>query len=75
MQSVHAYDYLWQSYVNNITQTLLIIGGFNWLLIGLFNLNIIDVILGERFHIITDIIYVIVGISAFWQIYIWAKIN
>jgi uncharacterized membrane protein YuzA (DUF378 family) len=41
---------------------LLIIGGINWLLFGLFNINLVSGIFGES--IFATIIYVLVGISA-----------
>lgn len=41
---------------------LLIIGGINWLVFGLFEVNIVSSIFGK--NIITTIIYILVGISA-----------
>jgi uncharacterized membrane protein YuzA (DUF378 family) len=45
-----------------IAISLLIIGGLNWLLVGLFNVNIVSRIFGKS--IITTFIYVLVGVSA-----------
>jgi uncharacterized membrane protein YuzA (DUF378 family) len=45
-----------------IAISLLIIGGLNWLLMGLFNVNIVSGIFGKS--IFTTFIYVLVGVSA-----------
>ncbi len=50
-----------------ISWILVIIGGINWLLIGLFNLNIVSMIFGES--IIARIVYIIVGLGACYLIY------
>ena len=46
---------------------LLVIGGLNWLLVGLFGWDI-GQIFGGQAEIIPRIIYVLVGISAIWEI-------
>jgi uncharacterized membrane protein YuzA (DUF378 family) len=46
--------------LHKIAFWLLIIGGLNWLLIGLFNLNVIDY-LGTT---LARIVYILVGLSA-----------
>jgi len=46
-----------------ISAILLIIGGLNWLLVGLFSFNIVSAIFGTM-TIWSRIIYVLVGISA-----------
>jgi uncharacterized protein len=50
---------------------LLIIGGLNWLLVGLFKLDIVQAALGT-IPILRDIIYILVGLSAIWAL---IKIN
>ncbi len=40
---------------------LLLIGAVNWLLVGLFNYNPIDLLLGKRF---SRVIYIVVGVAA-----------
>ena len=45
-----------------IAIALLIIGGLNWLLIGLFNINIVSSIFGKS--VFATYIYVLVGVSA-----------
>ena len=54
-----------------IAGILLIVGGLNWGLIGLFNFNLVTTIFGAA--IITKIIYVLVGISAIYMIFAMMK--
>ena len=54
-----------------IAGILLIVGGLNWGLIGLFNFNLVTTIFGTA--IITKIIYVLVGISAIYMIFAMMK--
>lgn len=50
-----------------ISWILVIIGGINWLLIGLINLNVVSMIFGET--IIARVIYILVGLGACYMIY------
>ena len=52
--------------LNVITLILIIIGGLNWGLIGLFQLNLVSSIFGAG--TVTQIIYILVGLSALWQL-------
>jgi uncharacterized membrane protein YuzA (DUF378 family) len=45
-----------------IAMVFLIIGGLNWLLVGLFDLNLVTSLFGKGF--VSDLIFVLVGISA-----------
>ena len=47
---------------------LLIIGGLNWGLVGLFDFNLVSYIFGS-FPLITKLIYDIVGLAAIYKIY------
>jgi len=51
-----------------ITLILVIIGGLNWGLVGLFQFDLVAAIFGGVDGIITRIIYVLVGLSALYQI-------
>ncbi|EJW13055.1 hypothetical protein A33M_0547 [Rhodovulum sp. PH10] len=51
--------------INLITLILIIVGGINWGLVGLFEFNLVDAIFGADF---ARVIYVIVGLSALWQL-------
>ena len=57
-----------------IALTLLIIGGLNWGLVGLFDLDLVSTLFGA--NIITKIVYILVGICALISIKILAdRIN
>ncbi|WP_122646650.1 DUF378 domain-containing protein [Enterococcus mediterraneensis] len=45
---------------------LLIIGGINWLLVGLFEYDLVASIAGGSTEILAKIIYVVVGIAAIY---------
>lgn len=47
---------------------LVIIGGLNWGLIGLFEFNLVDWIFGAKLYLVSRIIYILVGIAALWSI-------
>jgi uncharacterized membrane protein YuzA (DUF378 family) len=53
--------------INLITLLLVVVGGVNWGLVGLFNFNLVAAIFGEM-SALSRIIYVLVGLSALWQI-------
>ena len=60
--------------INGIALTLVIIGAINWLLIGLFEFNLVNTIFGSL-SILTRIIYSLVGISGLWLISFYSKIS
>ena len=51
-----------------IPQILLIIGGLNWLLVGLFQLDLVAVLFSGQGAILSRIVYILVGLSAIWMI-------
>lgn len=56
----------------NIALTLLIIGGLNWGLVGLFNYNLVDALFGTATWI-SRIIYTLVGLSAIVSFGLFAR--
>jgi uncharacterized protein len=48
-----------------IAQILLIIGGVNWGLVGLFDLDLVAMLFGQG-SLISRIVYILVGLSALW---------
>lgn len=50
-----------------IAAIILIIGGLNWGLVGLFDFNLVDFIFGAGGF--ARLIYILVGLSALFQIY------
>lgn len=57
-----------------IALTLVIIGAINWLLIGLFSLDLVATLFGTM-SVFSRIIYVLVGISGLISIGLYSKIN
>ena len=47
---------------------LTIIGGINWLLVGLFRFDLVAYICGGQTATISRIIYAVVGVAALWCI-------
>jgi hypothetical protein len=60
MQKLNALDW--------IALVLVIVGGLNWGLVGLLNFNLVTAIFGE--NSIADIIFVLVGISAVYLLFV-----
>lgn len=54
-----------------IAYILLIIGGLNWLLVGLFRFDIVGAIFGAS--ILARLIYILIGLSAIYLIYLIVK--
>ena len=57
-----------------IVLTLVIIGALNWLLIGLFNFDLVAMLFGDM-SVLSRIIYVLVGISGLISIGLYSKID
>ena len=51
--------------LNVIVLVVIIIGGLNWLLVGLFGFNLVGTVFGES---AARVIYVIVGLAAIWAL-------
>ncbi|NCC21708.1 MAG: DUF378 domain-containing protein [Alphaproteobacteria bacterium] len=49
---------------------LLIVGGLNWGLVGLFNFDLVAALLGGTGSIWAEIVYVIVGIAAVYSFFL-----
>ncbi len=59
-----------------IAFTLVIIGALVWLLIGLFDFNLVAMIFGSGAGaVVSRIIYSLVGISGLWLIFYWIAYN
>ncbi len=58
----------------NIVLTLVIIGALNWLLIGIFNFDLVAMIFGQM-SVLSRIIYTLVGLSGIVSIGLYSKIN
>lgn len=56
-----------------IALILVIIGGLNWGLVGLFNVDIVATIFGAT--IIADIVYVLIGLAALYLLVISGSLH
>lgn len=60
--------------ISLIAMILVLIGGLNWGLVGLFDLNLVAALFGTT--ILAQIVYILVGVSALWLIVTsFSKIN
>jgi len=53
--------------INILTLILVIVGGLNWGLVGLFDFDLVAAIFGGG-SALSRIVYVLVGLSAIWQV-------
>ena len=61
--------------LDKIALFLLIVGGINWGLIGIFQFDLVAFLFGGSAAIISRIIYVLVAISALWCISLFFRDN
>lgn len=54
--------------INLITLILIIVGGINWLLVGLLQFDLVAAIFGGQNSGLARIVYILVGLSALWQL-------
>ncbi|MBM7688173.1 DUF378 domain-containing protein [Enterococcus ureilyticus] len=52
--------------LDSVALALVIVGGLNWLLVGLFEFDLVATIFGGSTTILAKIIYVLVGLSAIY---------
>ena len=50
-----------------IAASLLVIGGLNWGLVGLFGFDLVAAIFGSSSALLARVVYVLVGLSALYQ--------
>jgi len=58
-----------------IVAILLVIGGLNWGLVGLFEFDLVATIFGGQTAVLSRIVYTIVGICALYQAVLWKNIQ
>jgi uncharacterized membrane protein YuzA (DUF378 family) len=59
--------------INLITLILVIIGGINWGLVGAFQFDLVATIFGGQDSAIARLVYILVGLSALWQLIPFAR--
>ena len=50
-----------------LAATLVLVGGLNWGLVGLFNFDLVSALFGAD-SMLARIVYILVGLSALWQV-------
>ncbi len=65
MNKLNAWD--WVAFV------LLVVGGLNWLLVGLFSFDLVSTLFGSM-SILSRVVYVLVGVAALYFIAIYGKL-
>ena len=61
--------------LNVLALTLLIIGGLNWLLVGLFEWDLVGGLTGGMDSAIARVIFVIVGLAAIYAFALYGKVS
>ena len=54
--------------LNIITLLLIIIGGINWLLVGVAQFDLVAALFGGQEAMLSRIVYILVGLSALYQL-------
>jgi uncharacterized protein len=67
-QLAHAFrERLAMKAINVVTLILLIVGGLNWGLVGLFQFDLVAALFGPG-SALSRLVYILVGLSALWQL-------
>jgi uncharacterized protein len=61
--------------LNLIALALIIIGGINWGLVGLFQFDLVAAIFGGQDATLARIVYVLVGLAALYAIYLFKPLS
>lgn len=61
--------------LDGIALGLTIVGGLNWLLVGLFEFDLVAPIFGGQTALLAKIVYILVGISALYCLKFFGYIN
>ncbi len=54
--------------LDTVSLLLTIIGGINWLLVGVFQFDLVAWIFGGQAALLSRIVYIVVGVAALWCI-------
>lgn len=59
--------------MNIAALTLVIVGAINWLLIGIFQFDLVAAIFGGQAAVVSRIIYALVGVAGLWSLSFYPK--
>lgn len=54
-------------YLNYVTRALVLVGALNWGLVGAFDFNVVETLLGTG--TLATVVYVLVGLAAVYEVY------
>ncbi|MBN2981313.1 MULTISPECIES: DUF378 domain-containing protein [Cohnella] len=60
--------------LNVISLILIIIGGLNWLSVGLFEYDVVSEIFGGSAEVGSKIVYIVVGVAALYALSLFGKV-
>lgn len=61
--------------LNTVALILLIIGGINWGLVGLFDWNLVGALFGGWAPWLARLVYVVVGVAALYSLYLFKPVT
>lgn len=64
-------------YLNGLALLLVIVGGVNWLLVGVAKIDLVAAITGSSFgetNVVSSVVYALVGLSAVWLLPMLARV-
>ena len=61
--------------MNRLVLILVVIGALNWLLIGIFQFDLIAAVFGDQSAIGSRIIYSIIGLAGIWALSFWHRVG
>ncbi|MGG1312789.1 DUF378 domain-containing protein [Cohnella laeviribosi] len=61
--------------LNVISLILVILGGLNWLSVGLFEYDVVSEIFGGSAEVGSKIVYIIVGVAALYALSLFGKVT
>ncbi|WP_123042752.1 DUF378 domain-containing protein [Cohnella candidum] len=61
--------------LNVISLILVILGGLNWLSVGLFEYDVVSELFGGSTEVGSKIVYIVVGVAAIWALSFFTKVT
>lgn len=58
-----------------ISLILVILGGLNWLSVGLFEYDVVSELFGGSTEVGSKIVYIVVGVAAIWALSFFPKVT
>ena len=73
MSDLHGHYEKFRKMLDKIALFLLIVGGINWGLVGIFQFDLVAFLFGGSAAIVSRIVYVVIAICAIWCISLFFK--